>query len=104
MNKSREFTLSANAWADLYRENGRIDFDTGMEVIHNADAYPGVMPLVLEFMQQPERSEEIGVQLAELLADIVVREFQTEVQAIEDRESELDAYDHNEYLLINAGM
>lgn len=89
--RDRIDTLTANCWSSLYRDDGKVNFDTGMEVIHNAEAYPALMPLLLKYLQQPGRSAELAQSMADLLADMVRDEFASEVQQIIAAEEEEQA-------------
>lgn len=89
--KDRINTLTANCWAAEFREHGIVDFDEAAEFIHTSDAFPGVVALLLEYLQQPERQNELAIQIAEFLADLPRERYGDEVRSILEAEQEREA-------------
>lgn len=81
-------TKTANAWANLYREDGKVDWEGASEVIHNATGYPILVPMILQSLQQPEMRDELAGAVLEALMGFVRDEFAGKVQAEIEGEDE----------------
>lgn len=91
--QDRHDILTATEWAQAYTVGGKIDREWALETIFTGDAINDLQPLLMDYLYEPDRRDDLAPNIAELLADIVRDTYATQVQDLLDEEAaEVDCW------------